>query len=422
MMFTTFRAAVPAVLLLAASTAGAATLLPERVYKAAQERIDAGEYPALVIGYVDGDKTEIDAFGKLDDGKAPDADTVFEIGSITKTFTATLLAEAVQSGALKLDMAVATLLPDFKIPSRNGKQITLLDIAEQHSGLPRMPTNFKPADRANPYADYAAQQLKAFLAGYTLTRAPGESYEYSNLAFGLLGFALAQHAHTSYSELLQEKILHPLGMKMSGTAFTDAMRAHLAPGHDEDGKPTKNWDFDALAGCGAIRSNVSDMFRYLMPNMGVHKTALTAAMKFAQQPRRDIGKDMRIGLAWMTRASPHGNVVWHNGGTGGYRSFLGFSADGRRGVVILTNTADSVDDLGFAALIEDAPLAQAHKAIALTAAALDDYVGDYKLAEHVLINISRHGDQLVAQATGQGAFPIFPGARTNFSPRSPESA
>lgn len=401
---------------LAASFCSAhAGTLPERVRKAAQERVDAGWYPTLVIAYVDGDKSEVDAFGKLDGGKAPDADTVFEIGSITKTFSATLLAEAVQSGQLKLDEPVAKLLPGFKIPSRNGKEITLLELGTQHSGLPRMPGNFKPADPANPYADYDAAKLKEFLAGYTLPRDPGASYEYSNLGFGLLGYALAEQARTNYPKLVDSKILHPLGMMTSGVALTPAMRAQLAPGHGEDGKPAANWDLDALAGAGAIRSTGADMLRYLKANMRADKTALAQAMKFAQQPRRDVRKDERIGLAWMTRTDAKGNgVVWHNGGTGGYRSFLGFSADGKRGVVVLTNIASDADDLGFAALIDDAPLRPAQKKVAVDATLIDDYVGEYKLAERFFINISRKDDQLFAQATGQGAFPLYASAKDEF--------
>jgi CubicO group peptidase (beta-lactamase class C family) len=141
---------------------------------------------------VDGDKNEVLAFGQLDNGKAPDGDTVYEIGSMTKTFTATLLAKAVVAGRVTLDTPVAQLLPDFKVPSRGGKQITLGAIATQHSGLPRLPSNLLRNDPSNPYADYDAVKLKAFLAGYELPRDPGAAYEYSNLGFGLLGYALAQ--------------------------------------------------------------------------------------------------------------------------------------------------------------------------------------------------------------------------------------
>jgi serine-type D-Ala-D-Ala carboxypeptidase/endopeptidase len=238
-------------------------LLPERVENVARERIAARTYQTLIFGVVDGDKSEVVAFGELDDGKAPDVDTVYEIGSVTKTFTATLFAQALLSGRVTFDTPVAQLLPDFKIPSRGGKMITLGALATQHSGLPRMPSNFLPNDSTNPYADYDAKKLKAFLTEYELSRDPDVAYEYSNLGFGLLGYALARLNHATYRTITEEEILKPLGMTMSSTAFTDAMRAHLAPGHLYTGEAAKNWDFDALAGAGAIRSTANDMLRYI---------------------------------------------------------------------------------------------------------------------------------------------------------------
>jgi len=385
--------------------------LPERVQKAALDRIAAGASQTLVFGIVDGDRSEVKVFGRLADGKAPDGDTVYEIGSITKTFTATLLAQQVKSGRLSLETPVAELLGDARIPSRSGKEITLGSIATQSSGLPRMPNNFTQADPGNPYADYDAAKLKAFLAGYELPRDPGAAYEYSNLGFGLLGYALAQSVHTSYGALVEDGVLKPLGMGMSGTAFTDAMRAHLALGHDDNGKPAKNWDFDALAGAGALRSTANDMLRYVRANMGVDPSPLSEAMRFAQEPRRDMGKIMRVGLAWITNDK---GIVWHNGGTGGYRSFAGFSADRRHGVVVLSDSAVDVDDLGFATLDPDAPLRTSFKVAALPDASLDDYVGTYKLADNFLLKIFRMPDGLRARATGQLAIPIFPTAPNEF--------
>ena len=401
------------------SLAGAqadAELLPERVEKAAQERVAAGMVRTLVFGVVDGDRSEVTVFGQLDDGKTPDGDTVYEIGSITKTFTATLLAREVLAGRLKLDMPVAQLLEGFKVPSRDGKEITLGALATQHSGLPRLPTNMQPADPANPYADYDASKLKAFLAAYELPRDPDASYEYSNLGFGLLGYALAQSEHASYAAMAGEGIFKPLGMTMTELAFADAMRAHLAPGHDDDGKPAKNWDIDALAGAGAIRSTANDMLRYLRANMGLDPSPLAEAMKFAQEPRRDMNKNNRIGLAWMTNAR---GIVWHNGGTGGYRSFLGFDAERRRGVVVLCDTTAGIDDLGFAVLNPQARLLPAFKAVALPDASLDDYVGTYRLTDKMLIKIFRMKDKegLYARATGQAAIPIFASAPNEFFAR-----
>jgi serine-type D-Ala-D-Ala carboxypeptidase/endopeptidase len=386
-------------------------LLPERVEKAAQERIATGTYQTLVFAVVDGDKSEVVAFGKLDNGAAPDGDTVYEIGSVTKTFTATLLAQAVLSGRVTLDTPVARLLPDFRIPSRGSKEITLGELGMQYSGLPRLPFNLLPKDVDNPNADYDAAKLKAFLAGYQLPRDPGASYEYSNLGFGLLGYALAQLEHTTYDAVIDKEILRLLGMTMSGTVFTDDMRAHLAPGHDDTGKAARNWDFDALAGAGAIRSTANDMLRYLKANMGSDQSPLAAAMKLARRPRSDIANNMRIGLAWVTTDK---GIVSHNGMTGGYSSFLAFTADGQRGVVILTNSAGSPDDLGFATLDVDAPLAPAYKPIVLPSASLDDYVGTYKLADKFLLNVFSMNDGLFTRATGQGVIPIFPYAPNEF--------
>ncbi len=400
--------------LLASSSMASAGLLPERVETAAKERVAAGFYPTLVFAVVEGEKSEIVAFGELSATAKPDRDTVYEIGSITKTFTATLLADAVVSGRVTLEEPVARLLPNFSVPEQNGKQITLADLATQRSGLPRLPTNQSPADPANPYADYSAVQLSAFLANYNLPRDPGASYEYSNLGFGLLGYALARSVDTTYSALLEEKILNPLGMSMSGTALTEAMRAHLAPGHNETGKPAKNWDFDALAGAGAIRSTAADMLKYLKANMGAVQTPLTVAMKLAQKPRVELDQQNRIGLAWMSGAPEHGDIISHGGQTGGYAGFIGFRADGSRGVVILTNASVGVEELGFAVLSDGAPLTRVGKTATLPPGELDRYEGSYKLADNFVLKVFRDGDQLYAQATNQGAFPIFPSGPNEF--------
>jgi CubicO group peptidase (beta-lactamase class C family) len=291
--------------------------------------------------------------------------------------------------------------------------ITLGELAMQDSGLPRLPSNMHPANPADPYADYDAAKLKDFLATYKLPRDPGAQYEYSNLGVGLLGYALARRAGTSYANLVRKQILAPLGMTSTSATFKQPLGPRWAIGHDEQGKPVQPWHLDALAGAGAINSTGTDMLRWLDANMG-RGDALHAAMKLAHQPRRPIGGNERIGLAWMTRHDKDGEVVWHNGMTGGYASFMGFTADGSRGVVILTNVAASVDDLGFATLLADTPLAPAHKTMQMAAQQLEDYVGQYQLAPGFILTVMRQGDQLLAQATGQGAFAIFPSARDAF--------
>lgn len=410
-----YVSAMLGLLLVGVCSAAGTPLLPARVGDAVNQRIAAGEYPAMVIAVVDGDRSAVYGFGKLDDGKQPDASTVFEIGSVTKTFTALLLAQEVSAGKLSLDQPVASLLPGFSIPSRDSKLITLGNLAMQHSGLPRMPTNFVPANPDDPYVDYGVDKLKVFLAGYTLPRDPGASYEYSNLGVGLLGYALGQQAGTGYEKLLQRQILNPLGMHSSGITLSDAGRAQMAVGHDAAGKAMSNWHLNALAAAGGILSAGTDMLGYLKANMGLSSSLLYPGMQFAQAPRADgQAADERIGLVWMTQHRAEGDVIWHNGMTGGYASFIGFTADRRHGVVILTNTAQSVDDLGFATLRVDAPLEPAHKRISLSPQALDAYVGSYQLAPQFIVKVFRVDGQLMTQATGQGAFPIFASAVDEF--------
>ncbi|MBC5809797.1 MAG: serine hydrolase, partial [Candidatus Eremiobacteraeota bacterium] len=214
-----------------------------------------------------------------------DADTVFEIGSITKTFTATVLADMVRRGEVALDDPIEKYLPAGSTgPTFNGAHVTLLDLATQSSGLPRMPTNFAPANRDNPYVDYAQPQLYGFLGSYQLTRAPGSKYEYSNVGFGLLGQLLANRVKTTYEALVQARLLAILAMTSTGITLSPAMREHLAPGRDVDGNPAGNWDLGALAGAGAIRSSMRDMLKYLAANMN-GSGPIGEDAKMAQTPR-----------------------------------------------------------------------------------------------------------------------------------------
>jgi len=388
-------------------------IVPAPILEAAQERVNADWYPSLVIAFVEGGKSEVATFGKLDNGKTPDSRTVYEIGSITKTFTAALLAQAILSGRVKLDDPVTQLLPGWRVPSRSGKSISLENLATQSSGLPYMPANLVPVDHANPFAGYDATKLQAFLTGYELTRDPGEAYEYSNLGFGLLGFSLSQPQ--SYKSVIEKQILQPLNMRMTGLGLNGVRKAHLAPGHDRHNQPTENWSFDALAGCGAIDSTGADMLRYLQANMGIGKTALSSAFHLAQQARRDMDKTDRIGFAWMTRKATPQDVIWHNGTTFGYASFIGFTADRQRGIVILTNVSETVDDLGFAAL-SDSSL-RAYKTVPLDQATLISYVGLYKESNGGLIRVILRKAQLYAQALGEEPLPLFPQAPGEFFTR-----
>eukprot|EP01133_Synstelium_polycarpum_P023160 gene23160-27770_t len=184
------------ILSLSGAAALAAPVLDAAVRERAETLVRDGKHASLVIAVIDGKDSAVYGFGRARPGDAgvPDADTVYEIGSLTKTMTGLLLADAVVAGKARLDQPVAELLPAYAIPALAGQKITLGQLATHFSGLPRLPANLVPADMNNPYADYGDAQLRSFLAGHALARAPGAAYEYSNLAYGLLGTALAAQA------------------------------------------------------------------------------------------------------------------------------------------------------------------------------------------------------------------------------------
>jgi D-alanyl-D-alanine-carboxypeptidase/D-alanyl-D-alanine-endopeptidase len=185
----------------------------------------------IVVGVVDHGKTAVYKAGATGNAVPLDERTVFEIGSVTKTFTGTILASMVRDGSVRLDDPVAKYLPEsVHVPRRNGKVITLLNLATQHSGLPRVPSNLDVGS-PDPYATYTTQKLYAFLNGYKLTRDPGESFEYSNLGVGLLGVALANRAHTSYEDLLRQRVLGPLGMDHTFVSAPGMRQTLVAAAH-----------------------------------------------------------------------------------------------------------------------------------------------------------------------------------------------
>ncbi|MEO5904058.1 MAG: serine hydrolase, partial [Gemmatimonadaceae bacterium] len=245
-----------------------------------------------------------------------DANTVFEIGSITKVFTNTILADMVRRGEVKLTDPISKYLPaSVHVPQRNGRRITLLDLATQSSGLPRLPTNLKPADMANPYADYTVRQLYDFLTTYSLTRDIGAQYEYSNLGMGILGHVLALRTGKSYEALVKERVLIPLGMHDSGITLSKAMKSRMSQGFDANGAPMSLWDLPTLAGAGALRSTANDMLKFLAANLDSATVPLGPAMAMARAPRMAIGPNNMIGLAWNTVTVFGLPVTWHNGGT-----------------------------------------------------------------------------------------------------------
>ena len=411
------------------STAQSAMPSDDDIRKILIDRIDRDHQSVgIVVGIIEPRVRRIISYGTLakDNTRPVDGDTVFEIGSITKVFTSLILADMVQRHEVALTDPIATYLPpDVRVPERSGRQITLEDLSTHTSSLPRLPNNMKPADPANPYADYSIDQLYQFLSNYTLQRDIGSQFEYSNLGGGLLGHILARRAGMDYEALVRSRILVPLKVSDTSITLTTAMQTRLAAAYDGSLNPAKNWDLPTLAGAGALRSTVNDMLVFLAATLGYTDSPLAPAMAAMLKESRPAGPTVgaakiEVGLAWMTTTRGDAQIVWHNGGTGGYRSMIAFDPKKRVGVVALSNagTTAGVDDIVMHLLDPAVPLMQPpkqHTQITVDPKIYDALVGRYQAAPTFVLTVTREGDHLFVQATGQPRFEIFPeGAREYF--------
>jgi CubicO group peptidase (beta-lactamase class C family) len=395
------------------------------------ERVDTyRQSVGVVVGVIEPSGRRIVTYGHAStNASIPlNGDTLFEIGSMSKVFTSLLLAEAVQRGEVALTDPISKYLPaNVKVPER-GRAITLQDLSMHQSGLPLMPGNFKPADPENPFADYSAEQLYQFLSTYQLTRDVGAMYEYSNLGAGLLGHVLALRAGMGYESLVKARITGPLGMTSTAITLPPPMQARLAPGHDRTLRPTKNWDITSLAGAGALRSSANDMLTFLAAEMGYTQSALAPAMKAMLQPRRAAAgpPGLEVALAWHIITANGKTIVWHNGGTGGYRTYFGFDPEARTGVVVLMNASSLAgpDDIGRHILNLENPLLPANSPalvqpkprteISFSPATFDRYIGRYNFSPTAFLTVSRDGDRFMAQLAGQGAAQIYAETEKDF--------
>jgi CubicO group peptidase (beta-lactamase class C family) len=379
----------------------------------------------IVVGIVDANGRRIVSYGSLakNDNRKLDGETVFEIGSMTKVFTSLVLMDMVRRGEVMLTDPISKYLPDsVKAPERSGRKITLADLSTQSSGLPRLPTNLTPKDKNNPYADYTVQQLYDFLSGYKLTRDIGLQYEYSNLGVGLLGHVLALRARVSYEALVRSRVCDPLGLKDTRITLTPEMKARLAVGHGGGLAPVENWDLPTLAGAGALRSTADDLLTFLAANLGFVKTPLAPAMADEVSVRRSAGAPgMEIAYGWHIQTKEGNSIIWHNGGTGGYRSYMGYDPKARVGVVVLANisTPAGEDDIGRHLLDASYPLLKLEapadrKQITLDTKILDRYAGQYQLGPNAIMTMSRDEGQFYIQLTGQPKFEVFAESERKF--------
>ncbi len=367
--------------------------------------------------------------GGLSTAKAvpPDDRTLYEIGSITKVFTALLLADAVVRGEVTLDTPIARLLPaDVALPDNAGERITLLMLATHTSGLPRIPAEISAINFTNPYAAYDESDLWKTLRRVKLDFEPGTKAGYSNLAAGLLGTLLARNAGTTYEQLLLTRIAQPLGMTDTVLTPSEEQRTRFAPAFTSAGLPWSHWEFQSLAGAGGIRSTTADMMRFAAAMLHPADTPapLAKAIELAWE-RQSLTATFVPGgqaLGWMLAGD--GKTRWHNGMTGGFHSALFINRELGAASLLLANRSNPAGTglaeslFRRAAGIPERPMPNKDRAeVALTEAQLDRCTGTFRITPKFALTFERQNLALVLTPTGQPADRLYAASPETFFSR-----
>lgn len=383
------------------------------------ERLDILAGPedgvGIVIGLIGPQGRRVISYGHLNqaDSRLLDGNTCFEIGSLTKAFTALLLVAMVRDGELVLADPVTKHLPSsIKLPERHGRSITLLDLATHTSGLPFMPD--MPASNDSTAPKESLAPLYQFLAHYELPRDSGTKWDYSNIGYWLLSQALAFRAGMDYESLLQTRVIAPL--KLTSTAFTPSpqMNANLAVGHDAALQPAPSFSvvpiYRDMPAAGGLVSTANDMLTFLAATMGYESSPLAPAMAAMLRPRRPmprLGETQALG--WVVIGEGDDQMVVHDGGTWGYASSLAWDPHTRVGVVVLSNQMAGVEDIARHLLRPSVPLAKPtatkHTEITLDASLLDMYAGRYEAPGEGVFTVVRERDFLIIELPADWGLP-----------------
>lgn len=303
----------------------------------------------LSVAIIQNGKTSYYGIIKANDSIKPieNQDKVFEIGSITKVFTSTVLASLVIDKKLKLTDEINAYYPfSFK----NNIKIDFESLANHTSGLPRLPENLNLSNDNNPYQDYGENQIEDYLKNYLkLENGDIKRYGYSNLGTGLLGYTLGLSQKTSFQKLLQKVVFDKYKMKNSFVSSQN-LGNKLVKGQDVEGKTTSNWDFDVLFGSGGILSTSEDLTKFANAQFNSQNRALT----LTRTATFKIDNNTEIGLGWhLLKSEKENDLIWHNGGTKGYSSSIAINVIDKKAVIILSNLSafnpkmKNIDDLCF---------------------------------------------------------------------------
>jgi D-alanyl-D-alanine-carboxypeptidase/D-alanyl-D-alanine-endopeptidase len=342
----------------------------------------------------------------------------FEIGSISKVFTGLLLAEAAVRGELRLDDAVEAQL-GFPLRDSAGQPLRYVDLATHRSGLPRLAPNRKPANEADPYADYREAQMLEALRGYQGSRRRDEAFEYSNYAIGVLAWLLAQRAGQPLTQLMQRRIYTPLGL---------GQPAERVSGHNAQGGPVQAWNFtEATAGAGAIVMSAAQLTRFGQAALGQFEHPLCQAFALALQEQSPLGPQpgLQMGLGWMLAERGNRRLATHDGATFGFTSSLWLDLSEKRGGLVLSNAAVSVTDIALHLMDERRPLRDpiaergvtGQTAQSVSAEQLAPLTGIYAASPTFKLTVRMRDGKLYAQATGQGEFELFASGPRRFFAR-----
>jgi D-alanyl-D-alanine-carboxypeptidase/D-alanyl-D-alanine-endopeptidase len=378
------------------------------------ERVDAqGKGVGIIVGVIGPGGRTVISYGQLSAGdpRPLEGDTAFEIGSMTKVFTALLLADMVQRREVALEDPIAKYLPvGAKLPEWNGQPITLLDVATHTSGLPLMPDRLPPLNELAT-AKYSNAQLYQFLSRYELPRQSGMKWDYSNIGYSLLGEALAARAGMDYENLLRTRVIAPLELNRTGITLIPGLKAKLAIGHDGSLQPTPPIStvpiMAVMMPAGGVVSTANDLLTFLSVAMGYERSPLTPAMATMLSTRRPAsGGEQALG--WTVTGKADDQLIVHDGGTFGFASSMVWDPKKRVGVVVLSNHVADVGDLARHLLQPNRrlvkPTATKRTEITLDSAILDGYTGRYTSGAEAFI-IAREGAFLTIQLPGDWGLP-----------------
>lgn len=361
----------------------------DQVKEISQESVDSGYNAGIALGIIDETgKQSLYTFGKLDvaKNKPITKSTIFEIGSITKVFTAELLAKFVIEGRVSLDDEVRKFIP--ALASCDAGKITLKELSTHTSGLPRLPNNMNPKDPTNPYADYSLEQLISFLKSYKETKTKPYGHKYSNLAFGLLGYILAELGSKNYEKTLAQEILIPLNLPMTITLKND-QKNYLATPYDSTASQTSHWDIGILNGAGGIRATIQDLLDFAQSQLKPEFTSLKEATLLAQEIHYKA-KDAQMGLGWSIRNHPDGLILSKDGGTGGFSSLIIIQPKTGRALAMLSNSANIVPCLINYFKKDECKIKKVHS---MSLEQLQRFLGSYENERKDKLNIVLSGNK-----------------------------